>query len=124
MTIRSGNSPDGLGVGTHHSRRIVDNYVVNNYKNNHLDFHFRIAQGSRNRWLIHHLSSELYQLIRMCRRRSGRMPERPATALKEHRHIVEVIAMRDGELAEILMRRHIRGAWETLKDLLPREENE
>lgn len=88
------------------------------------DFHFRIAQGSRNKWLIQHLSSELYQLMRMCRRRSSQMPDRPTTALKEHRHIVEVIAMRDGELAEILMRRHIRGAWEVLKDLLPQDQND
>jgi DNA-binding GntR family transcriptional regulator len=75
-----------------------------------LDFHFRIAEGSHNQWLIQLLSGELYQLIRMCRRCSGAIPSRPAVALDEHRHIVEAIARRDGELAEILMRRHISAA--------------
>ncbi|MEJ2307811.1 MAG: GntR family transcriptional regulator [Gammaproteobacteria bacterium] len=86
-----------------------------------VDFHFRIAQASGNDWLIHHLSSELYQLIRMCRYRSALAPSRPVKALAEHRQIVEAIAAGDGELAELLMRRHISGAWQIVKDLLPRE---
>lgn len=89
-----------------------------------VDFHFRIAQASGNDWLIHHLSSELYQLIRMCRYRSALHPSRPVRALAEHRHIVEAIAAGDGELAELLMRRHISGAWQIVKDLLPRENND
>ena len=89
-----------------------------------VDFHFRIAQASGNDWLIHHLSSELYQLIRMCRYRSALAPSRPARALAEHRHIVEAISQGDGELAELLMRRHISGAWKIVKELLPRETND
>jgi DNA-binding GntR family transcriptional regulator len=89
-----------------------------------VDFHFRIAQASGNDWLIHHLSSELYQLIRMCRYRSALHPSRPVNALAEHRHIVEAIAAGDGELAELLMRRHISGAWQIVKDLLPRESHD
>lgn len=84
------------------------------------DFHFRIAQASGNTWLMQHLSNELYQLIRMCRHQSSITPYRPATALSEHRHIVEAISKRDGELAELLMRRHISGAWQIVKELLPR----
>lgn len=83
-----------------------------------LDFHFRIAKASNNQWLIDLLSSELYQLLRMCRQRSSKTPERPEQALKEHRHIVEAIAMRDAELAELLMRRHISGAWKIVNQLL------
>jgi len=83
-----------------------------------LDFHYRIAQASQNQWLIDLLSSELYQLLRMCRRRSGQTPERPIKAIQEHRRIVEAIQMRDPELAEILMRRHISGAWKIVKTLL------
>ena len=89
-----------------------------------VDFHFRIAQASGNDWLIHHLSSELNQLVRMCRYRSALAPSRPVQALAEHRHIVEAIAAGDGELAELLMRRHISGAWQIVKDLLPRDTND
>ena len=87
-----------------------------------LDFHFRIAKASQNQWLIDLLSSELYQLLRMCRQRSGQTPERPLQALQEHRRIVEAIQMRDPELAELLMRRHISGAWKIVKALLDKEE--
>lgn len=84
-----------------------------------LDFHFRIARSSDNQWLIYLLGSELYQLMRMCRYRSARVRSRSTTALQEHRRIVEAIAAGDGELAEILMRRHISGAWEVVKELVP-----
>lgn len=87
-----------------------------------LDFHFRIAKASHNQWLIDLLSSELYQLLRMCRQRSGQTPARPLQALQEHRRIVEAIQMRDPELAELLMRRHISGAWKIVKALLDKEE--
>ena len=84
-----------------------------------LDFHYRIAIGSKNQWLIQLLSSELYQLIRMCRHCSSRLPSRPTAALSEHRQIVDAIAKRDAELAELLMRRHISNAWNIVKELLP-----
>ncbi len=83
-----------------------------------LDFHYRIAKASNNQWLIDLLSSELYQLLRMCRQRSGQTPARPLKAINEHRHIVEAIRNRDAELAELLMRRHISGAWNIVKNLL------
>ena len=87
-----------------------------------LDFHYRIAKASHNQWLIDLLSSELYQLLRMGRQRSGQTPARPLQALQEHRRIVEAIQMRDPELAELLMRRHISGAWKIVKALLDSEE--
>ncbi len=74
------------------------------------DFHYRIIQGSRNQRLIEFLCSELYHLIRMYRFRSSQIQSRPHTALTEHRHLCKAIAQRDGELAEILMRRHISTA--------------
>jgi len=87
-----------------------------------LDFHFRIAQASQNQLLIDLLSSELYQLLRMCRHRSSQTPERPVHALIEHKQITEAIANRDSELAELLMRRHISGAWKIVQILLNEEE--
>ncbi|NKB39412.1 MAG: FCD domain-containing protein [Gammaproteobacteria bacterium] len=74
------------------------------------DFHYRIIQGSKNQRLVELLCSELYHLIRMYRFRSSQIHSRPHKALAEHRHICTAIEHRDGELAEILMRRHISTA--------------
>ncbi len=83
-----------------------------------IDFHYRIAAASQNQWILENLNSELYQLLRMCRHQTGQMPARPNYALDQHRHIAAAIAKRDEELAEILMRRHISGAWEIVKTIL------
>ena len=83
-----------------------------------IDFHYRIAIASENRWIQQNLHGELYQLIRMCRHQSGQFPSRAQTALDQHRQIANAIARRDEELAELLMRRHISGAWEIVKKIL------
>ena len=87
-----------------------------------LDFHYCIAKASKNEWLIQLLGSELYQLLRMCRYRSSQAPERPLIALAEHKQIMVAIANHDAELAELLMRRHISGAWKTVKQLMLEEQ--
>ena len=71
------------------------------------DFHYRIIQGSGNRTLSNLLCNELYQLVRMYRIQFSTMPNRPRQAFNEHHRILDAIAERDGELAELLMRRHI-----------------
>ncbi len=86
-----------------------------------IDFHYRIALASQNQWILENLHGELYQLIRMGRHQSGQALERPATALSQHRLVVAAIEQRDEELAELLMRRHISGAWKIVKQIL--EEN-
>ena len=83
-----------------------------------IDFHYRIALASQNSWIQQNLHGELYQLIRMCRHQSGQFPSRAQTALDQHRQIAGAIARRDEELAELLMRRHISGAWEIVKKIL------
>lgn len=83
-----------------------------------IDFHYRIAVASRNQWILEHLNGELYQLIRMCRRQSGQYPARAQIALVQHRQIAAAIAQRDEELAEILMRRHVTGAWKVVRTIL------
>ncbi|CAH2602982.1 Propionate catabolism operon transcriptional regulator of GntR family (predicted) [Rhodovastum atsumiense] len=72
------------------------------------DFHYRIVQGSGNRMLIRLLCDDLYQLARMYRIQYSATPNRPAQAFAEHHRILDAIAEGDGELAEMLMRRHIR----------------
>ncbi len=87
-----------------------------------LDFHYQIARGSRNQMLMDMLGSEQYQLLRMCRYRTSRNAERTLPALQQHRQIVEALAQRDGELAEMLMRRHINGAWRSISEMMDKEE--
>jgi DNA-binding GntR family transcriptional regulator len=72
------------------------------------DFHYRIVQGSGNGMLIRLLCNELYQLARMYRIQHSTTPNRPQQAFAEHHRILDAIADGDGELAEMLMRRHIR----------------
>lgn len=86
-----------------------------------LDFHYQIVRGSRNEMLMDLLGSEQYQLLRMCRYRTSRIAQRTRPALQQHRQIVEALAQRDGELAEMLMRRHIQGAWRSISELIDEE---
>ena len=91
-------------------------------KEGDLDFHFQIVRGSGNQMLMDLLGSEQYQLLRMCRYRTSRNAERTGPALQQHRQIVEALAQRDGELAEMLMRRHIQGAWQSISEMIDNEE--
>ncbi|GAA0855953.1 GntR family transcriptional regulator [Aliiglaciecola litoralis] len=72
-----------------------------------VDFHYRIILGCKNNHLISMLTDGIYHLVRMYRVQLGMAGPRVSTAFDEHKHIVQAIANRDGELAEILMRRHI-----------------
>jgi DNA-binding GntR family transcriptional regulator len=87
-----------------------------------LDFHYQIVRGSRNAMLMDMLGSEQYQLLRMCRYRTSRNAQRTNPALQQHRQIVDALAQRDGELAELLMRRHIQGAWRSISEMIDKEE--
>ncbi len=71
------------------------------------DFHYRIIQGSGNKTLTQMLCGDMYQLVRMYRLQFSSIPSRPRQAFNEHHRILDAIADRDGELAELLMRRHI-----------------
>lgn len=74
------------------------------------DFHMRIALGSGNPILSELLCDQFYPRLRLCRRLHSTVPGRGKDAWKEHLRITEAILQHDGELAEILMRRHIRAA--------------
>ena len=82
-----------------------------------LDFHFRIAMACGNSMLSTILCTDHYQLMRLYRYKFSASPGRPARALREHRRILEALYERDGELAEILMRRHIRHARDNVATL-------
>ncbi len=72
-----------------------------------LDFHYKVIIGSHNQQLINLICGQLYHLVRMYRCQFGMNSPRASRAFDEHSRIIEAISDRDGELAELLMRRHI-----------------
>lgn len=76
------------------------------------DFHERIVREAGNQRIISILCGDLYHLLRIYRRMSGAVPERRQIAFREHWQIVRSMKSRDGDLAESLMRSHIRRASE------------
>ena len=83
-----------------------------------LDFHLLIVQGSHNSRLIKLFQNDLYHLVRMYRHQFGLTSQRTKPALAEHRYIVDVIAAGDSEMAELMMRRHVRASRENLERML------
>ncbi|MEZ5478236.1 MAG: GntR family transcriptional regulator [Thiolinea sp.] len=81
-----------------------------------LDFHFCIIQGSKNERLVRMLCQDLYDLVRFYRFRLN--PSFSPKALQEHELIVEAMQRRDGEMAELLMRHHIRASRERARTQL------
>jgi DNA-binding GntR family transcriptional regulator len=79
-------------------------------KEGDLDFHYRIVQGSKNSRMIEILCNDLYHLVRLYRYQFGMPSSRAGRAFGEHEHILEAISHRDGEMAELLMRAHIRAS--------------
>lgn len=111
-----------------HEKSIEEDQGLSYYqKEGEFDFHYRILQGSRNKKLLAILDGGLYQLIRMYRYQYSTDSPRPYQALKEHHRIVDAIEERDAELADILMRRHIRTARisveERHKNAIAKDEN-
>lgn len=91
-------------------RRVVARDLWQSYfqEEGDMDFHYQTVQGSGNRRLIAILCDDIYHLARMYRCQLAMGADRARDALREHEQIVDAIAERDGELAELLMRRHIR----------------
>lgn len=79
------------------------------------DFHLFIIRGSGNQMLFNLLGLELYQLVRMIRFSTRHHENRPYQAYQEHVRIFEALQQRDGELASLLMRRHISKAKQVLE---------
>lgn len=80
-----------------------------------LDFHYRIVQGSHNTRMIELLCNDLYHLVRLYRYQFGMSSKRGPRAFVEHEHIVDAIERRDAEMAELMMRAHIRASRENVE---------
>ena len=100
---------------TNHEQQIQsENDRLYYQKEDDLDFHYLIVQLSGNSRLFNLLCDELYHLLRLYRVQTSSSPSRPVQAFKEHHQIVDAIENRDGELAELLMQRHVASAKKTL----------
>ncbi|MFC3092635.1 GntR family transcriptional regulator [Alteromonas sediminis] len=83
-----------------------------------VDFHYRIIKGSHSPQLTTMLLEGIYHLVRMYRVQLGMAGPRVSNAWDEHKHIIMAIKNRDGELAEMLMRRHIQYSRLHIEELL------
>ena len=101
-------------LANHEQQIESENYQLYYQKEGDLDFHYLIVQLSGNRRLFNLLCGELYHLLRLYRVQTSSEPSRPIQAFKEHHQIVDALEVGDGELAELLMRRHIASAKQTL----------
>ncbi|MCU7807762.1 MAG: GntR family transcriptional regulator, partial [Candidatus Thiodiazotropha sp. (ex Semelilucina semeliformis)] len=87
-------------------------------KQGDLDFHYRIVQGSKNQQLIGLLCNDLYHLLRMYRFQFGMRSKRSQQAYEEHHYLLNAIVSRDPEMAELLMRQHIRSSRRNVERML------
>jgi len=88
-----------------------------------LDFHYKVILGSHNQHLIDILCGQLYHLVRMYRIQYGMNSPRASRAFDEHSRIIEAISDRDGELAELLMRRHIEASRKNIEQKIRLQQN-
>ncbi|MCG6965772.1 MAG: GntR family transcriptional regulator [Chromatiaceae bacterium] len=87
-----------------------------------LDFHYRIVQGSHNSRMINLLCNDLYHLVRLYRYQFGMPSKRGPRAFVEHEHIVDAIERGDAEMAELMMRAHVRASRENVERQLAERE--
>ncbi|MDP6103974.1 MAG: GntR family transcriptional regulator [Gammaproteobacteria bacterium] len=83
-----------------------------------LDIHYLIVKSCNNEQLIQLFNDSLYYLIRVYRFQFGMRGRRVNSAYQEHKAIVNAIANRDGEMAEMLMRQHIRASRKDIEEQL------
>ena len=79
------------------------------------DLHYCIVRCSRNQTLIDLLCGDYYQLIRLHRAQQKTILGRSKRGFIEHCRIVDALADHDAELAELLMRRHVAAARQSLE---------
>lgn len=100
----------------HASAKALKDGVAYYQEEGDLDFHYKVILGSHNQQLINILCGQLYHLVRMYRIQFGMNSPRATRAFDEHSRIIDAIADRDGELAELLMRRHIAASRKNIEN--------
>ena len=88
---------------------------IKEYAQENVRFHHLVIQASQNRRLIG-LIRNLYDQMDMVRLHTIVLPGRARNSLAEHREIIRLIEKKRGDLAEKLLRYHIRGLRKAVKD--------
>jgi DNA-binding GntR family transcriptional regulator len=103
----------------HHINEVKENEGEHYFQHTgDLDFHYYIVQASHNKHLINLLCNDLYHLMQMYRYQFGRVSNRALPAIDEHRYVLNAIIDGDGEMAELLMRNHIRKSRRNIEQML------
>ncbi|MGR3495629.1 GntR family transcriptional regulator [Citreimonas sp.] len=82
------------------------------------DFHLVLVRLSGNPIIRRVLAEQLYPQLALLRTQHRSITGRGLAALDEHKRIAAAIRDGDGEIAEILMRRHIANSWASLSTQL------
>lgn len=82
------------------------------------DLHLEIARCCGNKMIEEFLTGDVYDLLRIFRKWSGTSEGRGTLAYEEHWQILRAMKARDADLAESLMRSHIRRATEHVTRVL------
>ena len=106
---------------THAQTQELKDGIAYYQEEGNLDFHYKIILGSHNKQLIELICGQLYHLVRMYRCQFGMYSPRASRAFDEHSNIVQAIADRDGELAEMLMRRHIAASRKNIESKIEKK---
>ena len=107
---------------THHaSKEQLKSGIAYYQEEGDLDFHYKVILGSHNQQLINLICGQLYHLVRMYRCQFGMNSPRATRAFTEHSHIIQAISDRDGELAELLMRRHIAASRKNIENKIAQQ---
>ncbi len=77
------------------------------------DFHLVLSDIAGNPLIHNLLTEELYPQLVLLRQSHQLVKGRGAQAFLEHQRIAEAVYAKDGELASLLMRRHIQASWES-----------
>ncbi|UFJ40893.1 GntR family transcriptional regulator [Brevibacillus humidisoli] len=98
-------------------KRDIDRYVESNGR-----FHDAILRGSGNSKLLYHFNLLINQLpYKRFVYITLDQPDRLEKSINEHRRIVEAIQARDTELAEKLMREHVKASGDKLIQVMKAE---
>jgi DNA-binding GntR family transcriptional regulator len=73
------------------------------------DFHVMLVRGSHNAWMCSVMDANYFRLIQLWRRHYDWLRFGGADSYREHERIMDALERRDGDRAEAIMRRHIRG---------------
>ena len=91
------------------------------------DFHLVLAKMAGNPIIERVLARELYPQLALLRHRHKTIQGRGQEALREHERIIDAIAWKEPEAAEILMKRHLTNSWASISSTMsegPRTEGE